>query len=178
MSGDPVRDPGEKQPPALVAALSSNGVIGRNNALPWRLPADLKHFKNLTLGKAILMGRKTYESIGRPLPGRENIVISRNTRLQIPGCRICVSLEAALATARRLHPQSPAMVIGGGQLYRQALPLAGWLYLTRVHAEIDGDTWFPEINPEQWHEIHREDHRAGDESDWDYSFIDYRRVSG
>ncbi len=164
--------------PAIVAALSSNGVIGRNNTLPWRLPADLRHFKYLTLGKPIVMGRKTYESIGRPLPGRENIVVSRDPGLVITGCRVCSSLEAALALARDLEPVHQAMVIGGGELYRQVLPLAGWMYLTRIHCEIEGDTFFPEIEPGQWREIRREDHPGGVDTDLDYSFIDYRRVAG
>jgi len=166
----------------IIAALSSNNVIGRNNALPWHLSADLQHFKRLTLGKPIVMGRHTYESIGRPLPGRENIVISRNTALQIPGCHVCVGLGQALRLAQQLQPQQMAMVIGGGQLYRQALPQADWLYLTRIHAQFAGDTFFPEIDPRQWQQVHCQDHPPGGpdgpdgDNKWGYSFIEYQRL--
>jgi len=178
MPGYPGPDPLKEPDPAIIAALSSNRIIGRKNALPWHLSADLRRFKRLTHGKAVLMGRKTHASIGRPLPGRENIVISRNHDLRIAGCHLCASLGEALDLAHRLCPGSPPMVIGGGQLYRQALPLAGWLHLTRVHAEIVGDTHFPDFDPGEWREFRREDHRAGDGAEWAYSFVDYRRVTG
>ena len=171
-------DPAQDSNPqlALIAALSSNGVIGRDNTMPWHLPADLKHFKRVTLGKPILMGRKTYESIGRPLPGRENIVISTNPGLEIAGCHTCTSLDTALTLAHKLNPQGRSMVIGGGQLYRLAMPLADRMYLTRVHAEIEGDTFFPEIEPNEWREVQREDFKADSQSQWDLSFIDYQRL--
>lgn len=140
---------------SLVVAVARNGVIGCDNDLPWRLPDDLKHFKAITLGKPVVMGRRTYESIGRPLPGRENRVVSRRPGFEAPGCRVFASLEEALA-----GPEPEVMVIGGGQIYAAALPLAQRLYLTEVDAEVDGDARFPEIDPGAWREVSREMHAA------------------
>jgi dihydrofolate reductase len=138
---------------SLVVAVARNGVIGRDNDLPWRLPDDLKHFKAITLGKPVVMGRKTFESIGRPLPGRENRVVSRQAGFEVPGCRVFSSLEEALA-----GPEAEVMVIGGGQIYASALPLAQRLYLTEVDAEVEGDAKFPEIDPGAWREASCEEH--------------------
>jgi dihydrofolate reductase len=140
---------------SLVVAVARNGVIGRDNDLPWRLPDDLKHFKAITLGKPVVMGRRTFESIGRPLPGRENRVVSRRPGFEAPGCRVFASLEEALA-----GPEPEVMVIGGGQIYAAALPLAQRLYLTEVDAEVDGDARFPEIDPDTWREVSSEAHVA------------------
>jgi dihydrofolate reductase len=132
---------------SLIAAVAANGVIGSDNALPWRLPEDLKRFKALTLGHPVIMGRKTYESIGRPLPGRRNIVVSRNAAYRGRGCETAASLEAALSppAERRMK----IFVIGGAQIYAEALPLAQRLYLTEIGATIPGDARFPGIRPQR-----------------------------
>lgn len=142
---------------SLVVAVARNGVIGRDNDLPWRLPDDLKRFKAVTLGKPVVMGRKTYESIGRPLPGRENRIVTRQPGLRIEGCRVFQRLEDALAGA-----EEEIMVIGGAQIYAEALPLADRLYLTEVDAEAEGDARFPVIDPAQWQETCREPHAMDD----------------
>jgi dihydrofolate reductase len=133
------------QPLALVVAVSDNGVIGSGGGIPWHLPEDLKHFKRVTMGHAILMGRKTHESIGRPLPGRRNIVVSRNPHFVAPGCEVAPDLSTALDLARAGGDSEPR-VIGGGELYRLALPLATRVHLSRVHMEVSGDTTFPELS--------------------------------
>ena len=153
---------------ALIAALAENRVIGRDKQLPWHISADLKHFKALTMGKPIVMGRKTWESIGRPLPGRKNIVITRDTAYQAEGCQVVHSIEQALDAAAG---SDELMIIGGAGLYQQTLGLADRLYLTRVRAEVDGDTWFPEIDLQQWHEVACESHRADENNEHDYDFI-------
>lgn len=136
---------------SLIVAASRNGVIGRESALPWHLPEDLRHFKALTLGKPVIMGRLTWESIGRPLPGRPNIVISRNTDYQAPGAEVVPDLEAALARAAGLvDATDEIMIIGGAQIYRVALPLVGRVYRTRVDLEVEGDAFFPELDPAEW----------------------------
>ncbi len=132
-------------------------VIGAHGALPWRLPADLKRFKDLTMGKPVLMGRKTQESIGRALPGRTNIVMSRNPALSISGCTVVPSMEAALAWARDCEE---IMVIGGGSVYAATFPLAERIYLTEIHAELDGDTYFPHYDRGDWMEQSRQDFPA------------------
>lgn len=141
-------------PVALIAALGQNRVIGKDNQLLWHLPDDLRHFKAKTLGKPIIMGRKTWDSLGRPLPGRLNIVVSRQADLPLTGAMLASSLEAAIAIAdawAKAQGADELMVIGGGQLYAQALPLAQRLYLTRVQASPAGDAWFPEFDQGQWH---------------------------
>lgn len=130
----------------LIAAMSANRVIGIAGNMPWHLPGELQHFKQATMGKAIVMGRMTWESIGRPLPGRQNIVVSRSAGLRIEGCEVACSLEDALARAN----SEEVMVIGGGDLYRQALPLANRMILTFVEGEIEGDTFFPSWDPADW----------------------------
>ena len=141
-------------PLCLIAALAQNRVIGRDNQLPWHLPADLKHFKALTLGKPIIMGRKTWDSLGRPLPGRLNLVVSRQPDLQLQGAEVFPSLEAALQRAEAWAREEDAeelMLIGGAQLYELGLPLAERLYLTRVGLEPQGDAWFPAFAEADWH---------------------------
>ncbi|MDX1755787.1 MAG: dihydrofolate reductase [Marinobacter sp.] len=165
---------------ALIVAMARNRVIGRNNALPWYLPGDLRYFKQATLGKPILMGRKTFESIGRPLPGRLNVVITRNADWQAPeGVRRAASLADALITAEaqaELEGGDEVMVIGGGQIYAEALPLVDRMYVTQVHAEVEGDAYFPEVNWDEWEEIGREDFSASDNNPYDYSFVVYQRL--
>ena len=158
---------------SIIVAMAANGVIGRNNELPWHLPADLQHFKQTTLGKPILMGRKTFESIGRPLPGRTNIVITRDDSYTAQGCVVVTSIEDALKVAAG-HDE--VMVIGGAELYRQVLPEAKTIYLTRIHESFEGDTRFPEIRNTEWHQVERVDHEADEKNPYDYSFIRLDRV--
>tara|TARA_R100001143_G_scaffold12646_1_gene13850 strand:- start:14491 stop:15018 length:528 start_codon:yes stop_codon:yes gene_type:complete len=159
---------------ALIWAQSQNRVIGRNNALPWYLPEDLKYFKRVTMGKPIVMGRKTWESIGRPLPGRTNIVISRNPEFQAEGVKVVPTFEDALALAEKvclINGGDEVIIMGGAQIYEMALPYADRLYMTQVHAHVDGDAWFPEFELSEWHELGREDHAAADPNPYDYSFV-------
>ncbi len=149
-------------------------VIGINNTLPWRLPADLKHFKQITLGKPVLMGRKTYASIGRPLPDRINIIISSDRHYQVPGCSVVDSIDAAL-TAAAGHEE--IMVIGGAALYQQLLPRADRLYLTLIDEDFNGDAWFPEINHAQWQELERIHHAPDAANPYHYSFLMLQRMS-
>jgi len=153
---------------AIIVAMAGNRVIGRNNRLPWRIPADLRHFRALTMGKPIIMGRKTYESIGRPLPGRDNIVITTDRLYQAEGCQVVYSIDQALQAAGRCEE---ALIIGGANLYRQTLEYADRLYLTLVKAEPQGDAWFPEVEPQQWREIERETHKADESNEYDYDFV-------
>jgi len=160
---------------SLIVAAAENGVIGRDNGLPWRLSADLRRFKKLTMGHPIVMGRKTYESIGRPLPGRTNIVITRNPEYVWacePPQHTVGSLEAALAL---VDPSDECFVIGGAQIYALALPSADRLHLTRVHAEIEGDTRFPEITAATWTLTDSEAHPADEKNEYPYSFQTYAR---
>ena len=160
---------------ALIAALAENRVIGRKNRLPWRLPADLRRFKSVTMGKPVIMGRKTYESIGKPLPGRSNIVVTRDPDYRAQGCQVVHSLDQALEAGAG---HAEVMVIGGAELYRQALGRAQRMYLTLVRAEVEGDTLFPDIEPQQWRELERESHRADEKNQYDYDFVILQRVSG
>ncbi|MEN8106940.1 MAG: type 3 dihydrofolate reductase [Pseudomonadota bacterium] len=160
---------------SIIVAMAENRVIGRDNRLPWYLPADLKHFKATTLGKPILMGRKTWESIGRPLPERTNIVITRDENYTASGCVVVHSLDAALSAAEH---HAEVMIIGGAELYRQVLPQADTLYLTLVHGEFEGDTCFPQWETDAWREVERIDHEADDRNPHAYSFITLERVAG
>ena len=138
---------------SLIVAVSRNGVIGLNNQLPWRLPDDLQYFKSVTMGKPLVMGRKTYDSIGRPLPGRTNIVITRDASWSAPGVNVATTLDDALLLARKACLDSgvdEVMVIGGEQIYRMTITVADRLYVTEVDAEIAGDAFFPTIDPQQW----------------------------
>jgi dihydrofolate reductase len=152
---------------SLIVACDENRLIGRDGDLPWRLPNDLKHFKTLTLGKTILMGRKTWDSLGRPLPQRENWVLTRDPAFAASGCRVFRRLEDALSA----HTAGELMVIGGAELYRQTLPHAQRLYLTQVHAHERGDTWFPDLSGEGFREILREDHPSDERHAYAYSFL-------
>ncbi|MGH8434608.1 MAG: dihydrofolate reductase [Pseudomonas sp.] len=154
-------------PLCLIAALADNRVIGRDNQLPWHLPADLKHFKALTLGKPIIMGRKTWDSLGRPLPGRLNLVVSRQPDLRLVGAEVFPSLDAALVRAQdwaRAEDAEELMLIGGAQLYAQGLQRADRLYLTRVALSPEGDAWFPEFADSDWRMASSIEHEAAAET--------------
>lgn len=157
---------------SIIAAMALNRVIGRDNRLPWHLPNDLKHFKALTLGKPMLMGRKTWESLPGILPGRRHIIISRNPNYQATGAELATDLDAAIRLA---GPVEEVMLVGGAQLYTQALPLADRLYLTLVKATLDGDAFFPEFDQSSWQLRGEEDHQADARHAYGYSFMEYRR---
>ena len=157
---------------SIIAAMSENRVIGQHNRLPWHLPADLKLFKRLTMGKPVLMGRKTFESIGRPLAGRTNVIISRNPRFKADNCIVAHSLEEAIGAVKT---SDELMVIGGASFYEQALPLADRMYLTMIHSTFPGDAFFPKYKKEEWREIERSDHGASDANPYSYSFIVMQR---
>jgi dihydrofolate reductase len=158
---------------SLVVAVARNGVIGAGNRLPWRLPDDLRRFKSLTLGKPVLMGRRTFESIGRPLPERINIVVSRRGGV-LAGCTLVDSVTAALAFAA---PAPEVMVIGGAEIYRQCLDRCSTIHLTRVHAHVEGDVYFPELLPEHWQERLIEQHAADERHQYPFSFSELIRVA-
>jgi dihydrofolate reductase len=165
---------------ALIAALAENRVIGRNNALPWRLPEDLKHFKSLTIGHCVLMGHRTYTSIGRPLPERTNIVLSRDPATAYEGVTVAPNLDAGLAIAQKAGHET-IFVIGGEAVYAAILPVADTLYLTRVHAEIEGDAYFPEFadsgkTPNSWQRIHATAHAADERHPYAFTFEQWKRV--
>ena len=153
----------------LIAAVAQNRVIGNDNAMPWRLPEDLRRFKALTLGHPVIMGRKTWASLGRPLPGRSNIVITRDRDFQAAGCIVAASLAAALDACAGAEQ---AFVIGGAEIYALAMPMAARLEITEVRRDFAGDTCFPEINPNAWREVTRE-HHVG--ADFEYDFVTYHQ---
>ncbi len=156
---------------SLVVAMDDNRLIGAGGGLPWRLSNDLKHFKRLTVGKTVLMGRKTWDSLGKPLSDRSNWVLTRDTSFNPAGARAFTRLEDALRQAG----DRELMVIGGAELYRQVLPIAERIHLTRVHAKLEGDTWFPELDAQRWREAAREDHPADERHAHAYSFITLER---
>jgi dihydrofolate reductase len=158
---------------SVIVAMAANRVIGHENRLPWHLPADLKHFKATTLGKPVVMGRRTWESIGRPLPGRTNIVITRDTAYTAEGCVVVHSLDEAIRAAGEA---AELMIIGGAELYHQALPQADTLHLTLIHGEFAGDTHFPEWRQDEWRETGRVDHEPDENNSHAYSFITLERV--
>lgn len=163
---------------AMIVAMAENRVIGRNNQLPWYLPGDLKYFKATTMGKPVIMGRKTYESIGKPLPGRANVVVTGNRNYSAEGVEVVHSIDEALQLARSIAIVDGAkevMVIGGAELYRELLPRTHRLYLTKIHASVDGDAHFPSLNWCRWKELNREDFNAEAPNPYDYSFIVYQR---
>ena len=161
---------------SMIVAVAENGVIGRNNALPWYLPNALKYFKQTTMGKPVIMGRKTYESIGKPLPGRTNIVITRQADYQPEGVKVVSSVEAARELAESvclIDGQEEAMIMGGAEIYALALPHTDRLYLTEVHADVEGDAFFPEYDKSLWQEVAREDFAAEGPNPYNYSFVVY-----
>jgi dihydrofolate reductase len=157
---------------SLIVAAAENGVIGAGNQMPWRLPDDLKRFKAITMGKPVLMGRKTYESIGKPLPGRTNIVLSRRD-LTLAGCLVVDSISAAIAAAA---DAAELAVIGGAEVYAQALPSADLIHLTRVHATIEGDAMFPALSSREWTERLIERHPIDERHVYEFSFIELERI--
>lgn len=158
----------------LVVAVSDNGVIGREGGLPWKLSEDLRRFKQRTLGRPVVMGRKTWASLGRPLPGRHNIVISRRSdyRIDTPGVTVVAGLDAAIEAAGDVEE---VMIIGGAEIYALSLPRASCIELTEVHAEIAGDTYFPSLSPEVWHEVARSRHPADERNQYPVSFVTLER---
>lgn len=159
---------------SLIWAMADNRVIGIDNRLPWKLPADMQWFRQNTLGKPIIMGRLTFESFGaRPLPGRRNIIISRNPTYAADGIETYPSLEEALNATQ---DDDETMVIGGMSIYQQALPLADRLYMTLVHAQVEGDAWFPEFDLHQWRETERRDFPADENNPYPYSFVVLNRI--
>lgn len=155
----------------LVAAVAANGIIGRDGRLPWHLPEDMKHFKRVTMGHPVIMGRKTWESLKRPLPGRENIVVTRQPGYEAPGAAVASSLEAALALCAG---ESVACVIGGERVFKDSLPIAAGLVMTEIRQDFDGDTRFPDYDRSQWRETQREAHTAANGMRFD--FVLYERA--
>ena len=157
---------------SLIVAMATNHTIGINNQMPWHLSADLKKFKKITMGHPIIMGRKTFESIGQPLPGRQNIIISRNSGYKQEGCLVFNNLDSALQSCAEIDE---VFVIGGATLYEATLTRADRLYITEIQQAFDGDTWFPDIKKEQWREVAREDIADDSSVNFSYSFIVYER---
>jgi dihydrofolate reductase len=163
----------------LVAAVAENGVIGRDNALPWRLRSDMRRFRARTWGKPVVMGRKTFQSLGKPLPGRTNIVVSRASGFTAPGVVVAPDLRAAFEAARGDALRRGAdqiVVIGGAEIYAQTLPIADRLDLTLVKARAEGNICFPSIDPQAWREVERSEHTAGPEDAADFAFVSYERI--
>jgi dihydrofolate reductase len=160
---------------SLIAAADENNVIGGENKLLWDMPRDMKRFIDTTKGKPIIMGRKTYESIGRPLPGRRNIIISRQNDLEVDGCEIVGSLNEAIELASQKDPEVEIFVIGGGEIYKQAMPFANRIYLTRIHGMFQGDTKFPEISKSEWKEVEKEFFAEDNKNPHACTFLTYKR---
>ena len=158
---------------SIIVAAAENGVIGHNNNLIWHLSSDLKHFKNITTGHTVIMGRKTFESMGKALPNRRNIVITANKAYTAPGCEIVPDIESALQLAAQ---EEEAFIIGGGTIYRAIWEKADKLYLTRVHTAPTGDISIPEVKASEWQEISREAPSADEKNEYDYTFLEYRRI--
>ncbi len=165
---------GDRPPLAIIAAVAANAVIGNGNRLPWHLADDLKRFRSLTTGHAVIMGRRTWESIGRLLPGRQNIVVTRQRAFAAIGAETAGSLGAALALVQM---PAPAFCIGGGALYRDALPIATTLYLTEIARAFPGDTTFPAFDRRRWRETSRDRHVSGNPDGIDYAFVTYERIA-
>lgn len=158
---------------SIIVAMDKKGIIGLEGGLPWHLSADLKHFKTITMGKPLIMGRKTHKSIGRPLPGRKNIVLTHSKEFKAEGCTVVHSLEDAFQAAGDVDE---VMIMGGSGIYDQSLARAGRLYLTEVDADVRGDVYFPEFDKGEWIEVEREEHSADEKNDFDYSFVVMERV--
>jgi dihydrofolate reductase len=159
---------------SLIAAIGKNRVIGKNNSLPWKLPADMKRFRELTTGKPIIMGRKTFESIGKPLPNRTNIIITHDQNYKAEGCIIAHSIEEALKAA---ESNKEVMIIGGSQIYKEFLPKANKMYLTLIDADFDGNAYFPEYKVEEWKETAYEEHERDKDNQYSYTFVVLTRKS-
>jgi dihydrofolate reductase len=166
-------------PLVVVVAVAESGIIGKDNNLSWRMPSDLKHFRRITMGKPLIMGRKTFDSLGRPLPGREIVVVTRDRAFASPGVHVAHSLDAAVAKAQALAAAMGAaelIVAGGAQIYAALLPHTDRVELTRVHADIDGDARFPALDPAEWRETRHEEHAAGPGDDHAYAICTLARV--
>jgi dihydrofolate reductase len=159
---------------SAIAAMTENRVIGKDNKMPWHLPADLKHFKTLTSGHPIIMGRKTFESIGRPLPNRTNIILTRDSNFAADNCIVVTSPEAAITLGKECD-QEEVFIIGGAEIYQQLMPAIQRIYLTIIHHEFAGDAFFPELSQE-WHETSRERHRADESNEFDYTFLTVEKI--
>jgi dihydrofolate reductase len=157
---------------SLVVAFDENYLIGNQNKLPWHLPADLKHFKEITMGHYMLMGRKTYESIGKPLPGRTSVIITHNPGFRASGCIIATSLSDAI---KKCGNEGEVFIIGGAQVFQEAIKIATHLYATVIHNIFEGDTWFPAPDMLTWKETSREKHEPDEKNKWAYTFINYER---
>ena len=155
----------------IVVAIASNNAIGKNNKLLWHLPKDLRHFKELTTGHTVIMGRKTFDSVGKPLPKRRNIIVTRQN-IKIEGCEVVNSLEAALALAKN---ETEVDIVGGAEIYKLAMPLTNTIHLTIVHQSFEADTFFPEIDNKTWHETSREEHQPDEKNAIPFSFITLKR---
>ena len=157
---------------SIIVAMAQNRTIGINNTLPWRCPEDLKHFKALTMGHHMIMGRKTFDSIGKPLPGRTTVVVTRNQGLKIEGCIIAHSLEDAIDACAG---DEQIFIVGGAELYAEALPSTGTLYITEIQQEVEGDAHFPEFDKTAWLEVAREERQQETPQPLEYHFVTYRR---
>lgn len=160
---------------AIVAA-GENNAIGKDNDLLWKLPDDMKFFKNTTSGHAVIMGRKTLESFGRPLPNRENIVVTRNEAYRPEGVHVCHTLKEAIQLAEEME-ENECFLLGGGEIYRQGLAFCDRIYLTRVHADFDAEVFFPEIDPKEWKEVQRSHHPRDERHAYSFTFLTYERVA-
>lgn len=157
---------------SIIVAMAKNRTIGINNTLPWRCPEDLKHFKALTMGHHMIMGRKTFESIGKPLPGRTTVVLTRDRDLTIEGCLIAHTLPDAIAACTG---DEVVYIVGGAEIYTQAMPLVDTLYITEIQSDVTGDAWFPEFNRTEWHEVAREIRHQETPQTLEYHFVTYQR---
>lgn len=159
---------------SIIVAIDENYSIGKNNQLPWKLPADLRYFKAVTTGHTIIMGRKNYESMGKALPNRRNIVVSRQTSLSLPDAELVHSLEEAISLC---SPDEETFIIGGAEIYKQALPLISCMYITRIHHQFEADTYLEGIDWNEWQEVSRDDREADDKNPYTYSFLKYQKVA-
>ena len=158
---------------SIIVAVSENNLIGVNNGLPWQLSADMKRLKAITMGHHLIMGRKTFDSIGKPLPGRPIIIITRNKDYKAEGCTVVSSLAEAINSVKN---DDEPFVFGGGEIFKEGLPLVNKIYLTRVHGRFEGDTYFPELKKEEWREVSHEDFSADEKNNYSYSFINLERI--
>ena len=157
---------------SIIVAMAQNCTIGINNTLPWRIPEELKHFKALTMGHHMIMGRKTFDSIGKPLPGRTTVVVTRDRNLKIDGCIIAHSLQEAIAACSK---DDEIFIVGGAELYVQAIPLTDTLYITEIQQDVEGDAYFPEFDKNAWQETTREQHNQTEPQVLEYHFVIYQR---
>ena len=164
---------------SIIVAASENNVIGRDGKIPWHLPDDLKYFRKKTEGHPVIMGRKNYESIvealGGPLPNRKNIIVTHDRSFTAEGCMVASSLNDAIMFAHQDNDFEEIFIIGGGEIYKQSMEISNYLYLTRVHADIEGDVFFPEVDPDAWEETERREHPADDKHEYAFTFLTYKR---